>query len=148
VLDCAFHLRPHPASTTPSIFVPAREGCYVGIVIIELFLSVCKQFFSCKRSIVLELHLSCNLTANFSELFTNIRPRLRIIPERILNHYNSRESNSNLPIRIRIEIFHFSKFEFAESNIRTPLLQKPQHTARVEGIWAAEKSIRLEDLAK
>jgi hypothetical protein len=26
-----------------------------------------------------------------------------------MNHYNSRESNSNLPIRIRIEFLHFFK---------------------------------------
>jgi hypothetical protein len=115
VLACAFHLRPQPASFTPSIFVPAREGCYVGIIIIDCFWAYVSRFI-CKRSIVLAFHLSCNLTANFSELFTNIRPRLWIIHERILNHYNSRESNSNLPIRIgirrigiRIELFHFFK---------------------------------------
>jgi hypothetical protein len=103
--------------------------------------------FICKCSIVLALHQSCNLTADFSELFTNIRPRLRIIHQRILNHYNSRESNSNLPIRIqirririRIEFFHFFKvrirrIEYSNTPASTFDVILDQNASRERGLY-------------
>jgi hypothetical protein len=116
VLDCAFHLRPQPTINYAFDLRSRERGVLSRNHKYRLFLSVCKQFLSVSVLSYLDYTYPVNLTVNFSELFTNIRPRLRIIHERILNHYNSHESNSNLPIRIRIrriririEFFHFFK---------------------------------------
>jgi hypothetical protein len=56
-----------------------------------------------------------------------------MIHERILNHYNSRESNSNFPIRIRIEFFHFFKILIR----RIEYSNTPAHT------WTAWQTLVL-----